>query len=244
MTAIVELMTEIKKVILYLESKQFYIPAENVRLLTDSECSLIWARVLQTRFKIGVQTLITKLTLILYDLNLCPFKNLNFIDQTTYQFPVDALTKLNPKESFKTIQERHKRIRECDWLNCKDTLLEVINKPWIPKHEAQTYMQEAEPLADFKYLLESGINQLKTDIKPSQSTNIITFYNELNNLYDPIEPNLNKNPNDENSDLIPVFTIQNENIQTLSDQILEIYDNQRKLGRNIIAKHGIYYIFG
>ena len=122
--------------------------------------------------------------------------------------------------------------------------MEVINKPWIPQHEAQMYMQEAEPLADFKYLLESGINQLKTDIKPSQTTNIITFYNELNDLYDPIEPILNKNPNDENSDLIPVFTIQNENIQTLSNQILEIYDNQRKLGRNIIAKHGIYYIWG
>ena len=90
-------------------------------------------------------------------------------------------------------------------------------------------MQEAEPLADFRYLLESGINQLKTDIKSSQATNIITFYNELNNLYDPIEPNLNKNPNDENSDLVPVFTIQNENIQTLSDKILEIYDNQRKI---------------
>jgi len=53
--------------------------------------------------------------------------------------------------------------------------LEVINKPWIPQYEAQTYMQEAEPLADFKYLLESGINQLKKDIKLSQTTNIITF---------------------------------------------------------------------
>ena len=68
------------------------------------------------------------------------------------------------------------------------------------------------------------INQLKTDIKPSQATNIITFYNELNNEYDPIELNLNKRPKDEYSDLI--FTIQNENIQTLSDKILEIYDNQ------------------
>ena len=131
MTTIVELMLEIKKVILYLESKQFYIPAENVRLLTDSECSLIWARILRTCFKIGVQTLITKLTLILFDLNLCPFKNLNFIDQTTYKFPVDALTKLNPKESFKTIEDRHQRLRECDWLNSKDSLLEVINKPWL-----------------------------------------------------------------------------------------------------------------
>ena len=68
------------------------------------------------------------------------------------------------------------------------------------------------------------INQIKTDIKPSQATNIITFYNELNNEYDPIELNLNKRPNNEYSDL--VFTIQNENIQTLSDKILEIYDNQ------------------
>ena len=43
-------------------------------------------------------------------------------------------------------------------------------------------MQEAELLTDFKYLLESGINQLKTDVKSSQTTNIITFYNEINNL--------------------------------------------------------------
>ena len=122
--------------------------------------------------------------------------------------------------------------------------MEVINKPWIPKHEAQTYMQEAEPLTDFKYLLESGINQLKTDVKSSQTTNIITFYNELNNLYDPSELILNINPNDENSDSIPIFTVKNENIQTLSDEIPKTYKNQRKLGRNIIAKYGIYYTFG
>ena len=69
-----------------------------MRLLTDSECSLIWARVLCTRFKIGVQTLITKLNLRLFDLNLCPFKNLTFIDQSKYKFPVDAVIKLNAKE--------------------------------------------------------------------------------------------------------------------------------------------------
>ena len=163
MTAIVELLSEMKKVITYLESKNFYIPVENVRLLTDSECSLIWAHVLRTRFKIGVQTLITKLTLTMFDLNLCPFKNMTFIDQTTRKFPVDALTKLSPKESFKTIQNRHEKLKDCDWLHSKDSLLEVINKPWVPRHEAITYMQEAEPLSDFKYLLESGINQLKTD---------------------------------------------------------------------------------
>ena len=103
---------------------------------------IIWAHVLCTRFKIGVQTLITKLTLTLFDLNLCPFKNLNFIDQTTYKFLVDALTKLNPKESFKTINDRHQRLRDCDWLNSRDSLLEVINILWVLKHEAQTYMQE------------------------------------------------------------------------------------------------------
>ena len=63
-------------------------------------------------------------------------------------------------------------------------------------------MLEAEPLTDFKYLLESGINQLKTDTKQSQATNIITFYNELNNLH---EPNLNKNSNDRNSDEVPIL---------------------------------------
>ena len=105
-------------------------------------------------------------------------------------------------------------------------------------------MQQAEPLTDFKYLLESGINQLKTDVKSQYTTNIITFYNELNNLYNPSELILNINPNDENSDSIPIFTIKNENIQTLCDQILKTYNNQRKLGRNIIAKHGIYYTFG
>ena len=57
--------------------------------------------------------------------------------------------------------------------------MEVINKLWIPKYEAQTYMKEAEPLTDFKYLLESGINQLKTDVKSLQTSNIITFYNNL-----------------------------------------------------------------
>ena len=121
--------------------------------------------------------------------------------------------------------------------------MEVIDKPWIPQHEAQSYMLKAEPLTDFKYLLESAINELKTDTKQSQATNIITFYNELNDLYDSIELNLNKNSNDKNSDVVPVFTIHNENVQTLSEKILEIYDNQRKLGRNIIEKYGIYYIF-
>ena len=50
MTAVLELLSEMKNVITYLESKDFHISVENVWLLTDSECSLIWAHVLQTRF--------------------------------------------------------------------------------------------------------------------------------------------------------------------------------------------------
>ena len=123
--------------------------------------------------------------------------------------------------------------------------MEVINKPWVPRHKAVTYMQEAEPLSDFKYLLESGINQLKTDdVKTTQTTNILTFYNELNNLYDATEPYFDMNPNDDNLGSIPIFTIKENKVETLSNQILETYKKQSKLGRNIIAKHGIYYTFG
>ena len=158
------------------------------------------------------------------------------------------LTKLNPKESFTTIQERHKVIRKCDWLKSKETLLEVLNNPWVPRHEAQTYMQTAEPLTDFKLLLESGINQLKTEINPLQTANIITFCDELSSLYNPVVPDVNKTPykhsNNDNLNLIPIFTIQNEKDHTLGEQIHEIYDNQRKLGRNVLARNGIYYIFG
>ena len=41
---------------------------------------------------------------------------MTFIDQTSRKFPVDALTKLNPKESFKTIKKRHEKLKDCDWL--------------------------------------------------------------------------------------------------------------------------------
>ena len=63
-------------------------------------------------------------------------------------------------------------------------------------------------------------------------------------MYNDSEPNSGINPNDDNLSSIPIFTIKDNNIETLSNQILETYKNQRKLGRNIIAKHGIYYTFG
>ena len=181
----------------------------------------------------------------MFDLNLCPFKNMTFIDQTTRKFPVDALTKLNPKESFKTIQKRHEKLKDCDWLYSKNSLFEVINKPWVPQHEAQSYMQEAEPLSDFKYLLESGINELKTeDVKTTQTTNVLTFYNELNHLYDDSNNCFNTNQYIDKQNSIPVLSIKNNKVETLNNQILETYKKQKKLGRNIIAKHGIYYMFG
>ena len=172
----------------------------------------------------------------MFDLNLCPFKNMTFIDQTTSKFPVDSLTKLDPKESFKTIRKRHQKLRDCDWLHSKESLLEVINKPWIPQYEAKTYMQEAEPLSDFQYLLESGINELKTeDIETSETTNVLTFYNELRHLYD---------SNVDVETLTPVLKIKEKKVETLSETILETYKIQKTKGRNIIAKHGVYYTFG
>merc|ERR1712115_520225 len=54
----------------------------------------------------------------------------------------------------------------------------------------------------------------------------------------------NINSNDNDLDSIPIFTIKDNNIENLSNQILETYKKQRKLRRNMIAKHGIYYTFG
>ena len=164
---------------------------------------------------------------------------MTFIDQTIRKFPVDSLTKLDPTESFKTIRKRHQKLKDCDWLYSKESLLEVINKPWIPQHEAKTYIQEAEPLSDFQYLLESGINELKTeDIETSKTTNILTFHNELTHLYDSNDTYSNT------KNFIPFLSIKNTKVETLNKEILETYKQQRKKGRNIVAKHGVYYTYG
>merc|ERR1712115_305502 len=125
------------------------VPTDNIRILTDSECSLIWIRVLKSRFRIRVQTLITKVSLILHDLGLCPFKNLNNIDQHKSNFPVDNLTKLHSKETNKRIIQRHEKLRTCTLLNYKHELIKVINQPWISPHETTKYTSEAEVLPDF-----------------------------------------------------------------------------------------------
>ena len=136
---------------------------------------------------------------------------MTFIDQTTRKFPVDALTKLHPKESFKTIKKRYEKLKYCDWLYSQKSLLEVINKPWIPQHDARKYIQETEPLSDFQYLLESGINELKTeDIEKSETTNILTFYNELRYLYD------SKDTYSNAKTFIPILIIKNIKAETLS----------------------------
>ena len=112
LTGVVEVLIEIRKLINYFVSKNFHIPSENIRVLTDSECSLIWIRVIKSRFRIGVQTLITKVSLILHDLSLCPFKNIN--NQHQFEFPVDILTKLHAKENPKRIEARHEKLRSCN----------------------------------------------------------------------------------------------------------------------------------
>ena len=92
----------------FFQNENFVIPPENIKILSDSECCLIWARVIRTRFKIGIQTIITKLSLTMYGLNLCPYNNLTYINQHLYDFPVDSLTKVNTQETYKSIKKRHK----------------------------------------------------------------------------------------------------------------------------------------
>ena len=50
-------------------------------------------------------------------------------------------------------------------------------------------------------------------------------------------------PNNDTLDSVPIFTIKENKVETLSNQILDTYKKQRKLGINILAKHGIYYTF-
>ena len=54
LVSIVEVLFENRKLVNYLRSKNLCIPADNIRVLRDSECSLIWVRVLKSRFMIGV----------------------------------------------------------------------------------------------------------------------------------------------------------------------------------------------
>ena len=110
---IMEIMIEIRKLVENFKSKNFIIPPDNIRVLTDSKCFLIWSRVIKFRFRIGVQTLNTKVSLILHDLNLYPFKNLNYINQHIYVFPVDNLSKLHLRETHKRIEKRHDTLCKC-----------------------------------------------------------------------------------------------------------------------------------
>ena len=124
----------------------------------------------------GVQTLITKVSLILHDLGLCPFKNLNYIDQHKNNFPNDNLTKLHPKETQKRILLRHEKLRTCTWLNNKYELIKIINQPWVPLHETTKYLSEAEVLPHFLPHLTGGIEELKTS---TYECNLLTFINEV-----------------------------------------------------------------
>ena len=111
-----ELALKIKTIKDCLSKEGVELLPENIFCLTDSELVLIWLRSLTSKFKSGVQALITKITLIYYDLGLSPFQNLNFLDQNKYDWPVDALTKVQKKETFDSIDKRHIKIRECKWL--------------------------------------------------------------------------------------------------------------------------------
>ena len=245
LTGVVEVLIEIRKLVNYFISKNFHIPPENIRVLTDSECSLIWIRVIKSRFRIGVQTLITKVSLILHDLGLCPFKNINYINQHQFEFPVDNLTKLHAKENPKRIEARHKKLRSCDWLGNKHDLLKVIDQPWSPLHETKKYILEAEPLPDFVSHLEGGIEELKTT--SNDGSNLLTFINEITEFSDNSPEDFLMPEKDislySNSDPENIIL----NIQEKSDfmnQIIEVHKRLKKVGRHPLGRNGVYYIFG
>ena len=241
LTGVVEILIEIKKLIDYFKSKNLFISPENIRVLTDSECSLIWTRVIKSRFRIGVQTLITKVSLILYDLNLCPFKNLNFINQHEYDFPVDNLTKLHNKETHRRIEIRHDKLRQCSWLNNKTDLLKVINQPWSPAFEATKYLAEADVLPDFEAHLEGGIEELKHS--SINTDNVLTLINEISQLSENNVSNKSGCQDDNLSDSHIILT----NIAKESDflnQIYKVYKKLNKKGRHPVGRNGIYHVLG
>ena len=208
--------------------------------MTDSECSLIWIRVLKSRFRIGVQTLITKVSLILHDLGLCPFRNINYIDQHKNEFPVDNLTKLHAKETKKKIIQRHEKLRTCPWLNDKNEFRKVINKPWIPLHETTKYLPEAEVLPDFLTHLTGGIEELKTT---TYECNVLTFVNEVQQLQelgiiDESDPEIEMDPE---SQLI-LATTNSEN--DFASKISDVHNKLSKQGRHPVGRMGLFHLMG
>ena len=170
----------------------------------------------------------------MHDLNLCPFKNINYINQHKFEFPVDNLTKLHSKENPKRIEARHEKLRSCKWLHNKNDLLEVINQPWSPLHETKQYVSEAEPLPDFVPHLEGGIEELKTTA--SDSSNLLTFINEVTQFSD-IVPYSESDP--ENL-ILTNIQIESE----FMNQIMEVHKRLKKEGRHPLGRNGVYYILG
>ena len=177
---------------------------------------------------------------------MCPFKNINYINQHQFEFPVDNLTKLHSKENPKRIEARHEKLRSSNWLGNKYDLLKVIDQPWSPLHETKKYVLEAEPLPDFVSHLEGGIEELKTT--STDGSNLLTFINEITQLSDNIPDNSQNLDKDitlySNAD--PENIILN-NVQEKSDfmnQIMEVHKRLKKVGRHPLGRNGVYYTFG
>ena len=194
---------------------------------------------MKSRFRIGVQTLITKVSLLLHNLGLCPFKNLNYIDQHKHNFPVDHLTKLHPKETHKRIHLRHERLHTCTWLDIKHEFVKVIDQPWVPLHETTKYLSEAEVLPDFLPHLTGGIEALKTSLF---GCNFLTFINEVQQLSDldtaPVpSPDSHQNSRD---NLVLATTHSSNDFMT---QISELNQKLNKQGRHPVGRKGIFILW-
>ena len=169
---------------------------------------------------------------------MCPFKNLNYIDQHKSNFPVDNLTKLHPKETKKRIIQRHEKLRTCTWLNDKHKLIKVINQPWIPLHETTKYLSEAEVLPDFLPHLTGGIEELKTS---AYECNLLTFINEVQQFHElstTTDPHYETNSN-LNSQLILATTHSLSNFMT---QISDVHKRFSQQGRHPVGRMGIFHL--
>ena len=107
-------------------------------------------------------------------------------------------------------------------------------------------MSEAEPLQDFIFHLEGGIEKLKTS--SSENSNLLTFLNEVSQFSEISSTSLNSDTDYmlPSSELISKNIILT-NIHGESDfmsQITEVHKKLKKEGRHPLGRNGVYHTFG
>ena len=93
------------------------IKKEDITLVTDSTCALVWSRSVDSKYNPPVQTLCAKLFLWLRDQQLSPFRNLYFFNQAKAFFPADMISKLNVKwENPEKFESYYNEFNNLTWM--------------------------------------------------------------------------------------------------------------------------------